>query len=128
MIKFIQCIKARPGLSITDFRRYWERYEKVARAIAEATDSVGLSLSTTLAVQQNLEVQLERGTSDPFDGILEIRWPNASGLETALAKPDVAKNIESLQAMQEEFVDFDKSSFFFTSEKIVFEQPVEGLD
>ena len=84
MIKFIQCVKAKSDLSIPEFRGHWQEYEKRAQAIAGATDAVRVVANLTLAVEQNLEIQLNRGTSEPFDGVLEISWYNAAGLGKAL--------------------------------------------
>ena len=122
MIKFIQCVKAKSDLSIPEFRRHWQEYEKRALAIAGATDAVRVVANLTLAVEQNLEIRLNRGTSEPFDGVLEISWYNAAGLGKALEDEENQQLLESFQEYQEEFTDLDRSSFFFTSEEIILER------
>lgn len=122
MITFVQCVKGKPDLSITDFRRHWQEYEDRAKAIAEASGAVNLTCKTTLAVEQNLELRLTRGTAEPFDGVLEVRWPNAAGLEEALQDETAARLLEDFQAYQEVFIDFERSSFFFSSERLVYDR------
>ena len=122
MIKFIQCVKAKSDLSIPEFRGHWQEYEKRAQAIAGATDAVRVVANLTLAVEQNLEIQLNRGTSEPFDGVLEISWYNAAGLGKALEDEEIQQLLASFQEYQGEFIDLDRSSFFFTSEEVILER------
>jgi hypothetical protein len=119
MITFVQCVRRRPELSIQEFREHWQDYAERARALAAATQAVGLFVNTTLAVEENLTVQLERGTSAPFDGVLKFCWPNAAGLEARLADPEVERLVDAFQRHQDIFIDRDQSSFFFASEEAV---------
>ena len=117
MITFIQCVKARAELAIPEFREHWQVYGTKARALAEATGAVGLYLNTTLAVEENLDIRLNRGTAEPFDGVLKFSWPNASRLNEMLEDPVVVPLLEDFQGFQERFIDLDRSSFFFASEE-----------
>jgi hypothetical protein len=117
MITFIQCVKRRPELSIQQFRESWRTYAAQAEALARLTGAVGLSINTTLAVEPNLQVQLQRGTSEPFDGLLKLSWPNAAGMKEQLQRPEVAAALEAFRSLQEIFIDLERSSFFFGSEE-----------
>jgi hypothetical protein len=117
MISFIQCVKGRSGLSIPEFREHWHAYAAKAKALAEATGAVGLVVNTTLAVEQNLQVRLSRGTAEPYDGVLKLSWPNAAGLGEGIADPKVAAVLEDLRKHQELFIDLDRSRFFFAAEE-----------
>jgi hypothetical protein len=117
MITFVQCVKAQSDLSIPEFRKRWRAYGDTARTLAEATGAVGVSVNTTLAVAENLRVRLSRGTSEPYDGMLRVSWPNAASLEETLKNPAVAAMLEAFQREQESFMDLDRSSFFFASEE-----------
>lgn len=121
MITFIQCVKGRPELSIPEFREHWKAYGKKAQAVALATGAVGVYVNTTLAVEENLEVQLSRGTAEPYDGVLKVCWPKAAGLEEVLNEPRVAALLDDFQSYQERFIDLDRSSFFFASEEALHE-------
>jgi quinol monooxygenase YgiN len=117
MITFIQCVRRRPELSIPQFRESWRAYGVQAEGLARATGALGLSMNTTLAVEPNLQVRLHRGTSEPYDGLLKIAWPNAAGLKAQLEKPEVAAALEAFRSLQETFIDLERSSFFFASEE-----------
>jgi hypothetical protein len=117
MITLIQCVKSRTELSIQEFREHWKVYGKKARVLAEASGAVGLHTHTTLAVDQNLDLRLNRGTSEAYDGVLEFSWPNAAGLKEMLEHPAAAPLLEDFRSYQERFIDLDRSSFFFAAEE-----------
>jgi len=122
MIKFIQCIRKRPEMSIQDFRREWKTYQTKASALAKAINATGLSFCTTLAVEENLQVMLTRGTSEPFDGIAEMRIANAPRTIEALGREPARSLMLDFQAMQASFIDLERSSFFFTAEETVIQR------
>ena len=117
MITLIQCVRSRAELSIQEFREHWQVYGQKARVLAEASGALGLHMNTTLAVDQNLDIRLNRGTSEAFDGVLKFSWPNAAGLTEMLEHPAAAPLLEDFRAYQERFIDLDRSSFFFASEE-----------
>jgi hypothetical protein len=119
MIKFIQCVRKKPEVSIQEFRRFWKLYQAKATELAKALNAVGLTFCTTLAVDENLQVMLTRGTAEPYDGVAEFRVNNAPRmLERLSAEPAEGLWLE-LREMQKEFVDLENSAFFFTAEEIV---------
>jgi len=119
MIKFIQCIRKKPGLSHVEFRRGWAEYRERATAVAEALGVTRLSISTALTVGHNVQVQLERGTVAPFDGVAEFWFPNAAGLEQAFERPDVVAVVGAMRELQDRIADLTQSVFFFVSEEVV---------
>jgi ABC-type uncharacterized transport system ATPase component len=119
MIKFIQCVKKRPEVSIQDFRRSWKIYQAKATELAKAMNVTGLTFCTTLNVEENLQVMLTRGTSEPFDGVAEFRISNAPRTIDALSREPGKSLMEDLQKLQTEFLDMENSSFFFAAEELV---------
>jgi hypothetical protein len=119
MITFIQCIRKKPEMSIQDFRREWKTYQAKATELARAINATGLSFYTTLAVEENLQVMLTRGTAEPYDGIIEMRINNAPRTIEALGREPARSIVVSFQEMQARFVDLEQSSFFFTAEETV---------
>ncbi|NOZ93582.1 MAG: EthD domain-containing protein [Acidobacteria bacterium] len=113
MIKLVQCIHAKPGLSPQEFRTQFERYGKLLHDSLEPVGAVELELTVTLAVQANAELMISRSTGEPFDAMVEIWWPSAMALEEALAKPEGAQALENVRELQEELIDFSRSVFFF---------------
>jgi hypothetical protein len=119
VVKFIQCVSRRPEVSIQDFRRYWRAYQAKATELARLLNAVGLVFSTTLAVDENLQVMLRRGTAEPFDGIAEFRISNAPRMIEKLEGEQARKLWQELRNMQSEFMDLENSRFFFASEEVV---------
>jgi len=118
MIKFIQCVKKKPEVSIQDFRRSWKIYQAKATELAKAMNVTGLTFCTTLNVEENLQVMLTRGTSEPFDGVAEFRISNAPRTIEALSREPGKSLMEDLQKLQTEFLDMETSAFFFAAEEV----------
>ena len=119
MIKFIQCVRKKPEVSIQEFRRFWKAYQAKATELAKAMNAVGLTFCTTLAVDENLQVMLTRGTAEPYDGVAEFRVNNAPRMMERLSAEPAKGLWKELRAQQKEFMDLENSAFFFTAEEIV---------
>jgi hypothetical protein len=121
MVKLVQCVRRRADVSVADFRDKWKEYGELIRAGSVSLGGVRCTLSTTLAVKENLLFSLRRGTQEPFDGIAEIWFENAPAALAALRRPDWSAGLAKFQAFQESFVDVERSSFFFAIEDEVFD-------
>ena len=114
MIQYIQCLKARTGMSISEFRTHFREYVEQMRRMAMDVGATRVEASTTLAIDANVEVMSNRGTQTPYDAVLEVYFPNASMLE-ALQASTMQERLDAIQRFQEEFVDLERSSFFFAT-------------
>ncbi len=119
MIKFVQCIRRKPELSVAEFRTFWREYRSGFQRVAETVEAVRCTESMTLAVSQNLDVMLSRGTQAPFDAMAEIWITNAASIEEYAKSQAFQDALSELRSLQEKFVDFENSSFFFTSEDVL---------
>jgi hypothetical protein len=119
MIKFIQCVRKKPEISIQEFRRFWKIYQTKATKLAKAMNVAGLTFCTTLNVEENLQVMLTRGTSEPFDGVVEFRIVNAPQTIEALSREPGRSLMEDFRKFQPQFADMENSSFFFAAEEVV---------
>ena len=119
MIKFIQCVRKKPEISIQDFRRSWKIYQAKATELAKAMNAKGLTFCTTLNVEENLQVMLSRGTSEPYDGVAQFLISNAPQTIEALNREPAKSLMKNLQKLQTEFFDLENSSFFFAAEEVV---------
>jgi len=119
MIKYIQCVKKKPEMSVQDFRRSWKAYQEKATDLARAMNAAGLTFCTTLNVDQNLQLMLTRGTSEPFDGVAEFRISNAPRTIEALNREPGKSLMEKLRRAQSDFMDLENSSFFFAAEDVL---------
>ena len=118
MIKFIQCVRKNPETSIQDFRRSWKIYQAKATELARALNAKGLTFCTTLNVEENLQVMLTRGTSEPYDGVAQFLFSNAPRTIEALSHEPGKSLMKNLQTLQSEFVDLENSAFFFAAEDV----------
>jgi len=113
MIKLVQCVRKQSEIELLEFRRYWDEYR---RLLEKAQEELGISrvlFSTALAVEENFEVMLARGTRVPYDGIVELFFENASTFRDVLAHPETETVLKEIRAFQEEFMDLGASTFFF---------------
>ena len=111
MIKFVQCVRRKPGLPLAQFRRYWELYQERLQALAEISGAIRLTVDTTLAVEENAEIMISRGTGEPYDGLAEFWWGSGPEALAFVNRPDVRESIEAVRLFQEEFIDLERSSF-----------------
>jgi hypothetical protein len=116
MIKFMQCIRRKPQISVQDFRQYWDRYTEVWQELARLSEARRMAASVALEIDQNTAIQLARGTGAPFDGVLEVWWSDGGILKSYAEHPTVQEKLLAMRALQEEFADLGNSSFFFASE------------
>ena len=63
----------------------------------------------------NERVRQLRGGEDPYDGIIEYWWPTAPGLDHLLTIPDSRAVFDAMHEYQAQFVDFARSTAFFTT-------------
>lgn len=116
MIKFVQCVRRRQGLSKQEFREHWASYAAQVKAVAAASDAVRCVMSTPLVVEQNLEVMQSRGTKAPYDGMAEVWWHRGNDVIAFLDSGSGDELIDELRQAQESFMDLPNCTFFFASE------------
>jgi len=116
MIKYVQCLRRHPDLSPADFRRYWEEYKVLWQSLAEEVGALRVSFSTTLAVEANDRIVLERGTEDPYDGLVETWAHDAHDLEARLSSKALQELQREIFSKQHEFLDLGRCCFFFCAD------------
>jgi len=117
MIKFVQCIRRKPGLTKQEFREHWVAYGEKVKAVAAASDATQSVLSVALAVEQNLEIMQNRGTKAPYDGMVELWWERGNDVVAFLESGAGDKILDDLRRAQEAFMDLPNCTFFFASEE-----------
>jgi hypothetical protein len=122
VIKFIQCVRRKPNISVAEFRRYWEAYREKVQALAQTSQAVRFAMSTTLRVEENITIMMSRGTDEPYDGLVEIWWRKGPDAIEILNTPETQARIEAIRRLQEEFMDLGKPSFFFGAEEVYLER------
>ncbi len=116
MIRFINCVKRRPDISVEQFRQYWNsnEFESLIKQVVAISGAARYKKSATLVIEANHLVQERRGTGEPFDGVLEYWWEKAAHLDELLARPEAEALMQKMLANQKQFADLAHSSGFFT--------------
>lgn len=116
MIRFIHCVKRRSDVSVEKFRQYWNsaRFSELIEQLANLTGAIQVEKNLTLIVEANTKLMQERGSHEPFEGILEIWWDNAKSLTELVETQEIAELMKTMEAYQSQFVDFTVSRRFFT--------------
>jgi hypothetical protein len=116
MIKYVQCLHRHPDLSPADFRRHWDDYRALWQGYADHVGALRVSYSTTLAIEANERIAIERGTADPFDGLVET-WADDAHVLGLHRDDELAREIQhKVIAKQHEFLDLPRCCFFFTAD------------
>jgi len=116
MIKLVQCVRRKPGLSKQDFRKHWTAYAGQVKRIADASNAKRHVTSTALVVDQNMDIMQSRGTKAPYDGMVEVWWQRGADVVAFLESGRGDELLEDLQRTQESFMDLPNCTFFFASE------------
>lgn len=113
MLKLVQCVKGKGDIELLEFRHYWDEYRRRLEAGLTEIGATRVDFSTTLAVEDNLRLMVTRGTREPYDGMVEIYFDRPETLRKALNEGIGKTLLEDLRMYQEEFVDLQRSTFFF---------------
>jgi hypothetical protein len=116
MIRFINCIKRRPDITVEQFRNYWnsDEFKNLIKQIVTLSGAKRYSKSATLVIEANTMLQKRRGSSEPFDGVLEYWWDKASHLDDLFNTAEAGLLTQKMLDFQKQFVDIANSSAFFT--------------
>lgn len=116
MIRFINCVRKRSDISSEQFRQYWNdpKFDVIVGRVVEYTGATGYAKNLTLMVSANDLMRERRAFGEPFDGVLEYWWNNASQLHSVLDSPQCDVLMQSMLDFQRQFVDLEKSCAFFT--------------
>lgn len=119
MLKWVQCVRRRPELTVVEFRRKWLEYGEAIVSLGAELGAVRVEVSAALVVGPNVEWQLRRGSAAPFDGLAEIHFSgSAPEFFSALEQSGPKEHVDRLLKMQEDFVDIPHSCFFLASQDV----------
>jgi hypothetical protein len=117
LIRYINCFRKLPDMSIEDFRDYWQgaEFDDLIRKVAELTGARHYTKSLTLQVSMGEHLISDRGLAQPYDGIVEYYWDNANHLAGVYASDAAAALNRQVQHYQSQFIDLANSTAFFTA-------------
>ncbi len=113
MLKLVQCVKGKGDIELLEFRHYWDEYRRRLETMLGEVGATRIDFSTALAVEDNLRLMVSRGTREPYDGVVEIYFEDPRVLHEGLKDGPGRQLVDELRAFQEEFIDLERSTFFF---------------
>lgn len=116
MVKFIQCMRRRQGVTVQDFRRWWEGYLEKSAELAKAMGATRMSADIALLVPENMEIRTARGTDEPYDGVVILWIQDATPFDTLKTDPTLRPLWEEVLREQREGLDLERSTFFMVQE------------
>ena len=78
MLKWVQCIRRRPELTVVEFRRAWLEYGEEVVSLAAELGAMRVEVSAALVVEANTAWQEHRGSAAPFVGLAEILFQGSA--------------------------------------------------
>ena len=122
MIKLVYCLRKRSGLSDEEFHDYWRNaHGRIASALCAKENVIRYVQSHKIDTELNAGIRQSRGLTDAFDGIAELWWENLDAVRDDMANDALAADFEKLLADEAKFVDFSRSSAFFTDEVALYD-------
>jgi len=119
MIKLVMCVRRRPDLSRAEFQDYWlNHHDPLFHKFAGTYKAIRYIQSHTMNTPLNDNVKKARGMSEEYDGIAEIWWKSEEDFIEAISSPEGQKLRTVFLEDEAKFLDFTRSSAFFTREYI----------
>jgi hypothetical protein len=118
VIRYINCLRKKPGMSDAEFRKYWcnDRFNELVGQVAALSSAVRHAKNLALRVQATERLIQDRGIGEPYDGLIEYWWQDASQLMDKYQSPEVAALLQDMSAYQAQFIDLSRSTAFFTED------------
>ncbi len=116
MIRFVHCVKRKQEMEVGEFRHFWHsaEFQSLLDRMVLLSGAHRLEKNLTLVVEANIMMQQERGSGDPFDGLIELWVDSARDLNAALESEEFNELLVEMDEYQREFIDFTESRRFFT--------------
>ena len=121
MFKVVYCVARRADLTREEFLRTWlNDHAPIATKHADALRAVRYVQSHTGMEDLGAPFRATRDMAGPFDGITEMWFESREEFEEAASAPEGRAAAEELLEDEKRFVDFSKSTVFFTEEHEIF--------
>jgi len=118
VIRYINCFRKKPGMSDEEFRKYWcnDSFNKLVTEVAALSNAVRHAKNLALRVQATEQLIQDRGIGEPYDGLIEYWWQDASQLMEKYQSPEAAALLKEMSEYQAQFIDLSRSTAFFTED------------
>lgn len=122
MIALMFCVRKYEHASMEEFRDYW--WNRHGPYVAERATALNIRDYTQLPridIPGMESVAEARGTLPPYDGIAMVTWQSMDALKATFTSKEAKKAGRELIEDERRFLDFSRSSIFFTELKPVVE-------
>ena len=117
MVRMIYCVMRREGVTLQDFRDYFNgEHKDLVCEVARELKATEFKQSLTLMVERNFTVMVRRGTEMPYDGVIELWWDNAAELEETMKSEEAQTKAEIFFSQSSPYIDLTRSQIFFTEQ------------
>ncbi len=117
MIKFVMCLRRKPGLSRAEFLDYWQnKHAPLFMSFAETHKAKRYVQDQTIDTPMNQMLRESRGMLEEFDGVAEVWFESEQAFIDAMSSPEGQKLGEILGADESNFIDHARSTAFLATE------------
>lgn len=124
MIKLVYCIHRHPGLTRSEFSRYWlNEHAALVERFATVLGAKKYVQSHTFDSDISKSHNAVRGSEfDEYDGVTEIWWENVASMNPeGVSTIELRNAAETLLRDETRFIDFKRSVIFLTEEHTIFQ-------
>jgi len=116
MIRLLYCVRKKPELTQAQFRQYWNdpAFDTLIQQVTEQSNALSHTKTLALQVEATARIVSDRGTQDPYDGVLEYWWENGADILDLMDSPAGQELLSKTKEHQAQFIDFSRSAVFFT--------------
>jgi EthD domain-containing protein len=123
MIKLVYVVRKRADVSEKDFHEYWlKKHGPLVRSFAKSIGARKYVQSHTVLEDAGKRIRATRPRmTETYDGITEVWWDTIEDFSSVADPKDSTEAARALLEDESRFVDFERSSIFFTEEHEIFD-------
>lgn len=122
MIKLVYVVRKRADVSADEFHDYWlHQHGPLVARVAKAIGAKKYIQSHTVLPEAGASVAQSRKMAAPYDGITEVWWDSAEEMQASSATKEGQEAGRLLLEDESKFIDFGRSTIFFTEEHLIFD-------
>jgi hypothetical protein len=109
-------------VSDAEFHDYWlHKHGPLVASFARAIRARKYVQSHTVLPEGGASVAASRHMAPPYEGITEVWWDNAEEMRAGSSTAEGQEAGRRLLEDESKFIDFGKSTIFFTEEHLIFD-------
>ena len=125
MIKLVYVIRKRDDIPDAEFHDYWlHKHGPLVARVAKAIRACKYIQSHTILAEAGATVSESRRMAEPYDGITEVWWNSIEEMRAGSSSPEGQEAGRLLLQDESKFIDFERSTIFFTEEHLIFDHTI----